>query len=85
VTTPDGVELTYTYDDARHLTKVTDADGGTLNFTLEAMGNRTDTTIDDNSSTLRYEAQQTFDELGRLLTKVGVSSSTWQFAYDKNF
>lgn len=83
ISTEDGASFTYVYDAARRLTSVTDAKGNVLSYGHDAMGNVTLTEIDDSTSTLLYSQTQTFDELGRLLTSVGVGSATWSYGYDK--
>lgn len=83
ISTEDGASFTYVYDAARRLTSVTDAKGNVLSYGHDAMGNVTLTAIDDSASTLLYSQTQTFDELGRLLTSVGVGSATWSYGYDK--
>lgn len=83
LTRDDGSAFTYGYDAARRLTSTTDAKGNVLTYAYDNMGNVTLTEIDDNASTLLYSQAQTFDELGRLLTSVGVGSATWSYSYDK--
>ncbi|MEM8815955.1 MAG: hypothetical protein AAGE85_09010 [Pseudomonadota bacterium] len=39
VTTPDGLVLTYTYDDAHYLTKVADSFGDRIEYSHDSMGN----------------------------------------------
>ncbi len=83
ISTEDGASFTYVYDAARRLTSTTDAKGNVLSYGHDAMGNVTLTEIDNSASTLLYSQTQTFDELGRLLTSVGVGSATWRYNYDK--
>lgn len=83
LTRADGSAFSYVYDGARRLTSITDAKGSVLTYAYDSMGNVTLTEIDDAASTLLYSQVQTFDELGRLLTSVGVGSATWSYAYDK--
>jgi len=84
ITAPDGSFLTYTYNDARRLTAVTNTLGETQTFTLDAMGNRTSAQLKDASGTLVRQQQRTYDELGRLLTQIGASGQTVHYAYNLN-
>lgn len=70
ITAPDNTFLSYTYDDARRLISVTNAQGETQSYTLDAMGNRTSALLKDASGTLVRQQHRTYDELGRLLTLV---------------
>ncbi len=78
----DGSSFTYEYDAARRLVSATDAAGNIVEYTRDNMGNATLVEIDDASSALAYAQASTFDELGRLLTQAGVTS-TWTHGYDK--
>lgn len=84
ITAGDGSFLAYTYDDARRLVAVTNTLGETLNYTLDAMGNRTSSQIKDASGTLTQQQQRTYDELGRLLTAVGAYGQITRYGYDLN-
>ncbi|MGQ5522015.1 DUF6531 domain-containing protein [Chitinimonas sp. PSY-7] len=52
VATPDGNQLTYSYDDAHRLTGVRDKLGNSIRYVLDAAGNRTREEIQEGSSNL---------------------------------
>ena len=64
----DGVTLTYTYDDARRLTDITDGAGNHIHYTLDGAGNRTKEETFDASNTLTRSVSRTFTTLSQLLT-----------------
>jgi RHS repeat-associated protein len=82
VTLPDGAALTYSYDHAHRLTGITDLFNNQIAYTLDALGDRTQTAILNSSSTTTYTNHATFDALGRKLTEIGGAGQTTAFAYD---
>jgi RHS repeat-associated protein len=83
VTLPDASWQSFTYDNARRLTTVTNNAGETTNYVRDAMGGATSITRKKADTTTTFARTQTFDELGRLLKAIGANSSTWQFGYDR--
>ncbi len=84
-TLPDGSYIANAYDTAHRLTKKTDALGNYIAYTLDALGDKTQSNIYNSSATLERQHSATFDALGRILTDVGgVSGQTTTFTYDKN-
>ncbi len=81
---PDGSTLTNGYDAADRLTSVTDLFGNSTVYTLDAMGDKTQTQWKDTTSTVQRSTTATFDALGRMLTNVGGVSQTTTYTYDKN-
>jgi len=81
---PDGVRLSYEYDNARRLTAVSNGQGERIEYTLDAMGNRTAENIKATGGAIVKSMTHTYDELGRLLRNIGAASQTTAFAYDKN-
>jgi YD repeat-containing protein len=79
---PDGTRLDYEYDNARRLTAVHDALGQRIEYTLDAMGNRTAEKIKSSGGTILKSMTHAYDELGRLLQSVGAASETTSFSYD---
>ncbi|MBB5356836.1 RHS repeat-associated protein [Rhodanobacter sp. ANJX3] len=70
VTDPDGVTITYGYDDAHRLTDITDAQGNHIHYTLDANGNRIgESTYAVNSITPSRSLTRTYNTLSQL-TKV---------------
>ena len=69
VTDPDGVVTTYGYDAAHRLVKITDAQGDSVQYTLDAAGNKTAEQVYDATGALHKNLSRTFNSLGQL-TKV---------------
>jgi RHS repeat-associated protein len=88
ITIPDTTHSDYTYDNAHRLTKITNANGEYISYTLNAFGNRTETDTYNATSTLKRKQTATFDNLGRMLTDVAYKDTstplTTTYAYDKN-
>jgi RHS repeat-associated protein len=84
ITQPDGSSLSYAYNAAHQLTTVTNNLSETITYTLDAMGDRTQTVVKSASSTITKSQTATFDELARMLTEIGASSQTTTYAYDKD-
>jgi RHS repeat-associated protein len=82
---PNGTVLDYTYDAARHLTDVEDQLGNRIHYTLDAMGNATQTDVYDASDTLVQTQQRVFDSLNRLWKVIGAyPGEITVFGYDDN-
>ena len=84
ITRGDGSSLTYTWDDARRLTAITNNLGEKIEYSLDAMGNRTAQRLKDASGSLTQQNTWIYDELGRLLKSIGAGNQTRQQAYDLN-
>ena len=84
VTRGDGSSLTYAWDDARRLTAITNNLGETVEYSLDAMGNRTAQRLKDASNNLTQQQTWVYDELGRLLKSVGAGNQSRKQAYDLN-
>jgi RHS repeat-associated protein len=82
LTLPDGSYLSYTYDAAHRVTQVENALGYLLEYTLDALGDVTQTGAYFSADDQRYSHSDTYDALGRLLTDVGASSQTTTYSYD---
>ncbi|TCV97790.1 RHS repeat-associated protein [Luteibacter rhizovicinus] len=67
VTDPDGVFVTYSYDDAHRLIDVADAAGSHLHYTLDAAGNRTKEQLLDTQGTVTWSVSRTYNTLGQLM------------------
>jgi RHS repeat-associated protein len=83
VTQPDGDFLSYTYDDARRLIKITDALGNSIDYCpggvgsaecLDAAGNRRVEQIEDPSHTIRRSLHRVYDALGHLQKVLNAAS-----------
>ncbi len=84
ITLPNGAFLQYGYDNAQRLTSIENNIGERVEFTLDAMGNRTETRIKNNAAQIMYQHNQVFDALGRLYRDIGALNQTATFGYDKN-
>ncbi len=84
ITFPDNSFLNYTYDDAQRLVGIADSLNNHIQYTLDAMGNRTKEDVYDPSNTLTQTRQQEFDALSRLWKNIGAQSQTTELAYDAN-
>lgn len=86
VTLPNGVFVSYSYDNAKRLTGVKDVANNTITYTLDNAGNITKEDIKDSSAVLKYTHSQVFDELSRIIHSVGAATvpQTDTSAYDKN-
>ncbi|WP_231879551.1 RHS repeat-associated core domain-containing protein [Methylomonas koyamae] len=81
---PSGVFFSYTYDAAHRLTDITDALGGKIHYTLDAMGNRTQEQVLDSSGTVVKSHRRVYDALNRLAQDIGAYNQTTSYAYDAN-
>ena len=81
VTLPDSSTITYGYDNAQRLTTITNTAGETINYTLNAAGKPTSTTIKDSGSTTKQSWTATYDVLGDMLTRVGSAGATQTTTY----
>jgi len=81
---PDGSYLNNFYDTAHRLTTVTDSFGNSIDYTLDAFGDRTVSNIENPSSVVTRGHTATFDTLGRIRTDVGGMSQTSGYTYDSN-
>jgi RHS repeat-associated protein len=87
VTMPDGSFLMYGYDLAHRLTSIVDSEGNAIEYTLDAMGNRTLEEVSDPSSTLTRTRTRVFNALNQLAQEIGAvggPSVTTTYGYDSN-
>jgi RHS repeat-associated protein len=84
ITRPDQSYLSYTYDAAHRLTQVADTAGDSIQYTLDAMGNRTQEQVSDPQSTLRRSQKRIFDSLNHLTSEMGAYQESTQYGYDNN-
>jgi RHS repeat-associated protein len=83
VTLPNDVVLTFAYDAARRLTSITNGAGERIDYTYDNAGNIIEADVKDSSGTIVVQVRRTFDELSRVLKKIGAADQETQFAYDK--
>jgi RHS repeat-associated protein len=83
-TLPDNSYLENAYDAAHRLIQVTDALGNYTSYTLDALGDRTETNVYENGGMLTRKRSDTFDALGRLLVDTAGAGQTTTWADDPN-
>jgi len=79
---PDGVYVTFGYDDARRLTSIADRDGNAITYALNAAGERLNEETRDAGGDLLRKLSSTFDTLGRLETQTDAYQHSTGFLYD---
>jgi RHS repeat-associated protein len=87
VTMPDSSTLQYEYDGAHRLTKLLDGAGNSMQYTLDAMGNRTAESAYDPSNTLDRTLSRVFNSLSELYQLIGAAGTTGvttTYGYDSN-
>ena len=85
VTLPDSSYVLYTYDNAHRLTEISDGAGNSIQYTLDAMGNRTAEKTYDPSSTLHRTHTRVYNALNELYQDVNAANTsavTTAYAYD---
>jgi RHS repeat-associated protein len=82
VALPDGSGLTFSYDPAHRLTAITDAIGNSIQYTLDAAGNRTKEDVRGSGGTLARTRTMVYDALSRLYKEIGAQNQTTVYAYD---
>ena len=83
-TLPDNSFLTNAYDTAHRLIQVTDALANYIGYTLDALGDRTQTNIYKSGGTITWHDFGTFDALGRELLDTAGAGQTTTRTYDPN-
>jgi RHS repeat-associated protein len=81
---PNGASLTYAYNAAHQLTRVTDAFGNHIDFTLDAIGNRVQTIVYNSSNTAVRGYANKYDALSRPIQIIGSQKQTTTLQYDLN-
>ena len=82
VTLPDASFLTYSYDAAHRLTGMQDNLGNRIEYTLDAMGNRTQEQVFDPASALAQTRGRVYSSLNRLFRELGATAQTTEYSYD---
>jgi RHS repeat-associated protein len=84
VTLPDGSALANTYDAAHRIVATVDLFNQQIQYALDALADRTQTSILNSASTVVGQRSATFDALGRILQNIGGVGQTTSFTYDAN-
>ena len=86
ITQPDGVYLSYTYDNAHRLTNITDNLGDHIDYTLDARGHRTAEKTYDVSDAVnpRRLLTRAFNTLSRMMDAYDAQVRDTHFSYDGN-
>ncbi|MDO3380753.1 RHS repeat-associated core domain-containing protein [Gilvimarinus algae] len=77
-----GVTLHYEYDAAQRLTAIEDDAGNRIEYTLDLMGNQTQTDIKDAAGVLKNAVTQVYNNLGRLKQTIRGGNGADEFSYD---
>lgn len=81
---PGGASYRLGYDAARRLASVQDAVGNRIDYVRDVLGKVTGSRITDTSGTLVQSASAVFDELGRVLNRLGAGGQATTYRYDAN-
>jgi YD repeat-containing protein len=81
---PDGSALTDGYDTAHRLISVTDRFNQSIQYTLDGLGDRTLTQVENASKAVTQQHSGVFDALGRVLQDIGGVGQTRSYTYDSN-
>ncbi len=84
VTLPDNSKLANGYDTAHRLTSVTDLFDNNIQYTLDALGDRTLIQTFDPSSIVVHKHSGVFDALGRTTQDIGGMGQVTKYSYDPN-
>jgi len=86
VTQPDGVYLSYAYDNAHRLTNITDNLGNHVDYTLDALGHRTAEKTFDVSDAVnaRLLVTRTYSSLSRMTDQYDAQTRDTHFVFDGN-
>jgi YD repeat-containing protein len=68
---PDNSTVSYSYDGAHRMIGVTDSLGNSINYALDAMGNRTGESVSDPGGLLSRKITRVYDALNRLKQQTG--------------
>jgi RHS repeat-associated protein len=87
VTLPDGSSVRYSYDGAHRLTQIADGAGNSMQYALDAMGNRIGESAYDPNNVLSHAVSRVYNTLSELSQTVGASGTaavTTTYGYDNN-
>ena len=81
---PDGSFLTYSYNSAHQLTRITDALGNYIAYTLDLVGNVTAEKTYDKTGNMRRTVSHAYDTVNRLAQNIGSLNQTTIYGRDAN-
>jgi RHS repeat-associated protein len=81
---PDGHQISYTYDAAQRLIAATDNRGATVQYTLDAMGNRVREEVKDANGNIARSTARVIDSLNRMVAIQDAQGHSTALAYDAN-
>jgi RHS repeat-associated protein len=87
VTLPDSSYVQYTYDNAHRLTRIDDGAGNHIDYTLDAMDNRTAENVYDPTAFLARTHTRVINSLNQIwkdVSAAGTANVTTVFGYDAN-
>jgi RHS repeat-associated protein len=84
ITRPDGSYLAMTYDPAHRLTQIANNFGASIQYTLDANGNRVKEQAFDASNNLAYTHSNQFNAMNLVAQSVGALGQTTGYQYDNN-
>ncbi len=82
VADPDGVSLSYAYDDAHRLVQINDGAGNNIRYTLDVAGNRTKEEVFDAGGGLKRSLSRVYNKLGQLVSQKTAAGNSTDFTYD---
>ncbi|NPC59189.1 RHS repeat-associated core domain-containing protein [Caenimonas soli] len=81
---PNGFQTSYSYDAAQRLIAATDNRGNSVNYTLDAMGNRIREEVKDATGNIALVTARVINSLNKVAAIQGSVGQTTQLAYDAN-
>jgi len=83
VTLPDASWVAYSYDDAARVVGVDDSSGNSIDYVVDAMGNRVQENLYDPAGVLRRTLQRVYDAANRVQRELGAQLQTTEYVYDQ--
>lgn len=84
LTTPDGVTHSYSYDSGHRLVQASDSTGRKAVYTLNVLGQRTNTSVYNADGTLARSSSAAYDGLGHLTQTISGTGQVTQYQHDAN-
>ena len=80
----NGLVMNYSYDAAQRLTGMSDSFGNVVAYTLDGMGNRTNTSVKDALGNIAFQRGAVMNSLNRIAALTGAQGQTTSIGYDAN-